>query len=47
MKNAPVGTPRVFGVFGGKTTVTWQFVDVEDVPGGPWKEIVTTSGISW
>ena len=33
--------------FGGKTTVSWQFVDEKNVPAGPWKEIVTTSGISW
>lgn len=25
----------------------WRFVDVSQVPGGPWKEIITTSGIDW
>lgn len=25
----------------------WAFVDASDVPSGPWKDIVTTSGISW
>ena len=30
---------------GGKTT--WQFVRPDQVPSGPWKEIVTTSGIDW
>lgn len=33
--------------FGGKTIASWQFVDEKDVPPGPWKEIVTTSGVSW
>jgi endo-alpha-1,4-polygalactosaminidase (GH114 family) len=28
-------------------TVDWQFVDQEDVPDGPWKEIVTTSNVNW
>ncbi len=28
-------------------TVDWQFVDSEEVPDGPWKEIVTTSQIYW
>jgi len=27
--------------------VSWQFIDEEDVPDGPWKAIVTTSGINW
>ncbi|WP_456382836.1 endo alpha-1,4 polygalactosaminidase [Hydrogenimonas sp.] len=27
--------------------VEWRFVDAEDVPGGPWKEIVTVSGVDW
>lgn len=26
--------------------VTWQFVDAVDVPNGPWKKIVTTSGVT-
>lgn len=25
----------------------WEFVDARDVPDGPWKEIVTTSQVSW
>jgi len=25
----------------------WQFVDEEDVPDGPWKEIVTTVNVTW
>ncbi len=25
----------------------WEFVDARDVPVGPWKDTVTTSGISW
>lgn len=25
----------------------WAFVDFAEVPAGPWKDIVTTSGISW
>lgn len=28
-------------------TVEWIFVDEEDVPYGPWSEIVTTSGPKW
>lgn len=28
-------------------TVSWQFVDSIDVPDGPWKDIITTSGIYW
>jgi hypothetical protein len=28
-------------------TVSWQFVDAELVPGGPWREIVTESGVYW
>ena len=27
--------------------VDWQFVDYKDVPDGPWKELITTSQISW
>lgn len=26
---------------------TWEFVDADLVPAGPWKDTVTTSGISW
>lgn len=28
-------------------TVSWTFVDEGDVEDGPWKDIVTTSGINW
>ena len=27
--------------------VDWQFADADQVPGGPWKDIVTTSQIDW
>jgi hypothetical protein len=27
--------------------VSWQFVESGDVPTGPWKNIVTTSGTYW
>ncbi|MDD3487118.1 MAG: hypothetical protein PHF35_01915 [Candidatus Moranbacteria bacterium] len=26
---------------------SWQFVDEKDVPNGPWKEVITTSGVNW
>ena len=32
---------------GGVSKVEWQFIDNEDVPDGPWKEIITTSGTNW
>jgi hypothetical protein len=25
----------------------WRFVEVDAVPIGPWREIVTTSGVDW
>ena len=28
-------------------TTDWVFVEESDVPDGPWKRVVTTSGISW
>lgn len=31
----------------GMDKVSWQFVEAINVPGGPWKEIVTTSNICW
>ena len=31
----------------GNGYVDWKFVDFEDVPDGPWKEIITTSGVNW
>lgn len=27
--------------------VDWQFLDATDVPDGPWRRIVTTSGVTW
>ncbi len=32
---------------GGSFLVNWQFVDENQVPDGPWREIVTTSDVSW
>lgn len=32
---------------GGRGYTDWQFVDASSVPNGPWKEIVTSSKISW
>lgn len=32
---------------GDVSKTSWQFVDEGDVPSGPWKNIVTTSGPSW
>lgn len=32
---------------GGRGEVTWQFIDEEEVPPGPWKEIITKSGTNW
>jgi len=31
----------------GDDKVDWQFVDVQDVPDGPWKQVVTTSQVTW
>ncbi len=31
----------------GMDTSDWQFVDANDVPDGPWKQIVTTSNVYW
>ena len=28
-------------------SVDWQFVDEEDVPDGPWKNVITTTNINW
>ncbi|MFH1506395.1 MAG: hypothetical protein ABIE94_05415 [archaeon] len=28
-------------------TVSWRFIDFEDVPDGPWKDIITTSNSYW
>ncbi|MES2007143.1 MAG: hypothetical protein V4436_03470, partial [Patescibacteria group bacterium] len=27
--------------------VDWQFVEASEVPSGPWKQIITTSGTTW
>ncbi|MCS7092535.1 MAG: hypothetical protein NZM26_04235 [Patescibacteria group bacterium] len=35
------------GINNAENKVNWQFVDEEDVPDGPWKEIVTTSQVNW
>jgi hypothetical protein len=32
---------------GGRGKTSWRFVRADQVPDGPWKEIVTTSGIDW
>ncbi len=32
---------------GGSTTSSWRFVDISEVPAGPWKNIITTSGPDW
>ena len=31
----------------GVDSVDWQFVDDKNVPDGPWKQIITTSGVYW
>jgi predicted esterase len=31
----------------GMDYTNWQFIDDEDVPNGPWKDIVTSSGTCW
>ncbi len=38
---------RDYLTLGNVDTVDWQFINEEDVPEGPWKDIVTTSGINW
>lgn len=35
------------GLDNAENRVDWQFVDEPDVPDGPWKQIVTTSGVTW
>lgn len=32
---------------GGSTTSSWKFVDAADVPPGPWKTTITSSGPDW
>jgi hypothetical protein len=31
----------------GMDSCSWQFVDAQDVPDGPWKQVITTSNIYW
>lgn len=42
-------SPALYDCLGMTTNATteWRFVDAADVPDGPWKETVTTSGIYW
>ncbi len=28
-------------------SVSWEFIDEEDVPSGPWKDIITTTNVNW
>jgi len=32
---------------GGEANVSWKFVEASDVPDGPWKTLVTTSGLDY
>jgi hypothetical protein len=32
---------------GGSANTSWRFVDASEVPAGPWKPIITTSGPDW
>ena len=32
---------------GGEANVSWKFVEASDVPDGPWKALVTTSGLDY
>jgi hypothetical protein len=38
---------RDFLGLGGEDKVDWQFIGAKDVPGGPWKKIITSSNITW
>lgn len=44
-------SPALNACLGGKFNtdleVRWRFVDDIDVPDGPWKRVVTTSGVNW
>jgi len=33
--------------FDGRAKTSWRFVDDSEVPSGPWREIITTSGPRW
>jgi hypothetical protein len=35
------------GVNNADNRVDWQFVTAAEVPTGPWRQIVTTSGVFW
>jgi hypothetical protein len=39
-------TAQYLGV-DGKAIVTWEFVDSAQVPDGPWKSVITTSGLKY
>lgn len=34
-------------ISGAEAVTSWRFVDAAEVPAGPWKNIVTTSGVFW
>lgn len=42
-------SPAVHDILGlsGMDTVDWQFVDANQVPDGPWKDMPTTSQVNW
>lgn len=42
-------SPAVNGYLGldGEDAVDWQFIEEQDVPKGPWKEVITRSQITW
>ena len=42
-------SPALFDCLGlfGNRQVEWRFVDKEDIPQGPWREIITTRGVSF
>jgi hypothetical protein len=43
---SPAGATYLgFGGSDGRGQVSWHFVDESQVPAGPWKEVITTSGI--
>lgn len=38
---------KFVGLNNDSNKVSWQFMEAKDVPAGPWKNIVTTSGTFW
>lgn len=44
---AVVGCLGFIELNGTQTGVSWRFVEAIDVPPGPWKKVVTTSGYDW